>query len=172
MSEYGDALTARLEAVGLSRNGLARLLGHKGASQVSRWCAGKAMPRQKALDAIERAFAAHGASGGVPEVGQPDIGPQEGNTEATEASPEAYIADGMARIGEILEADRALGIEIEQEAQAQDLLLQMVNALAALDKPGVTEADQVVEIESAAVEGAKVRRVNVWGRTYYEGEEE
>jgi len=166
MSEYGKALTARLEAVGLSRNGLARLLGHKGASQVSRWCAGKAEPRPKAQRAIEAALRAHKAAGGVPEVPQEEIGPQEGNTEATDELPQPH-GEHM-----VVVKDESWGLT---DATPSDLLLQMVNALAAMDRPGVTEADQVIEIESAAVEGARVKRVpytNVWGRTYEEGEVE
>lgn len=58
MTDYGTALTGRLAALGLSRNALARALGHRGASQVSRWCAGKASPRPKAQRAIEAALAA------------------------------------------------------------------------------------------------------------------
>ena len=56
MTDYATYLTARLAALGLSRNALARALGHKGASQVSRWCAGKAVPREKARAKIEAAL--------------------------------------------------------------------------------------------------------------------
>lgn len=59
MTDYATYLTARLSALGLSRNALARALGHKGASQVSRWCAGKAVPREKARAAIEAAIERH-----------------------------------------------------------------------------------------------------------------
>ena len=54
---YAAYLTGRLESLGLSRNALARALGHRGASQVSRWCAGKAVPREKARTKIEAALA-------------------------------------------------------------------------------------------------------------------
>jgi len=134
------------------------------------------MPRQKALDAIERAFAAHAAAGGVPEVGQPEIGPQEGNTEAV--TPPNHLYEYMEFEDRVAEYNRQGEKYVERlvadaaRLAPQDLLIQMVNALAALEKPGVTEADQVVEIESTAVEGAKARYTNVWGRTYYEGEEE
>ena len=56
MTSYATYLTARLAALGLSRNALARALGHRGASQVSRWCAGKAVPREKARAKIEAAL--------------------------------------------------------------------------------------------------------------------
>lgn len=53
---YAAYLTGRLAALGLSRNALARALGHRGASQVSRWCAGKAVPREKAQSAVQAAL--------------------------------------------------------------------------------------------------------------------
>ena len=56
---YAAYLTGRLESLGLSRNALARALGHRGASQVSRWCAGKAVPREKARAKIEAALMVH-----------------------------------------------------------------------------------------------------------------
>lgn len=107
---YAAYLTGRLAALGLSRNALARALGHKGASQVSRWCAGKSVPREKARTKIEAALGKadylagvdSGWGAGLPPYIPPET-PQDapGTTicggEAPEGTPfvvERYVVEG------------------------------------------------------------------------------
>ncbi len=93
MTDYGTYLTGRLAALGLSRNALARALGHRGASQVSRWCAGKAVPRVKAQIAIEAALADNGGRIGdevtyfTPQTPQDAPGTTIPGGEASEGAP-------------------------------------------------------------------------------------
>lgn len=100
---YAAYLTARLAALGLSRNALARALGHRGASQVSRWCAGKAVPRVKAQIAIEAALADNGGRIGdevtyfPPQTPQDAPGGPISGGEGYEGTPfvvERYVVEG------------------------------------------------------------------------------
>ena len=100
---YAAYLTGRLAALGLSRNALARALGHRGASQVSRWCAGKAVPREKAMAAVDLALAGIAVTQWRAEQYEPPQTPQDapGATipggEGYEGTPfvvERYVVEG------------------------------------------------------------------------------
>lgn len=108
MTDYAAYLTARLAALGLSRNALARALGHRGASQVSRWCAGKAVPREKARARIAHAIAEIVARRAVKERALAAYNAARALGLTQEEAMAAARAAGFAMVEEIVRGEHVL----------------------------------------------------------------